>query len=130
MASSATSIALAAALSLAAVGLPPSAPAASGGGQCFYITQVNGYRAADARTIYARISGRQIWRIDLKSDCEGLPGTSQTMILEPLVSGSICGPLDANLSIETHGTRHRCLIGAITRLSADEAASVPANQLP
>src|SRR5215470_10129244 len=118
-------LALLAAMAVGGAAAPGATSAASGGGQCFYITQVDNYRAADARTIYARISGRQIWRIDLKSDCEGLPGTSQTMVLEPLVSGSICGPLDANLSLEMHGTRHRCLIGAITRLSDADAAAIP-----
>ncbi|HWA60917.1 MAG TPA: DUF6491 family protein [Caulobacteraceae bacterium] len=118
-----------AAFAAAPVPASPAQPPASRG-QCFYVTQADGYRAADARTVYARVSGRQIWRIDLKAPCDGLVGGSQTLVVEPSGSGSICGPLDLNLYATSHGVRQRCLVGQLTRLSDADAAALPAKLRP
>jgi len=107
----------------AAQALPEASPhrAAS----CFYISQLGGFRADGARTVYARVSGRNIYRFDLASDCDGLRGHEGTIVLKPVPSGSICAPLDVDLSVRSHGTSQRCLIRDIVRLTPEEAAALP-----
>ena len=120
--------AAAAAVGLAlAVSLPatPDATATAAAPSCFYVSQIDNTRAADVNTLYVRVSGSKIYRFDMKAPCQGLQPTSETILLEPGPSGAICNPISVNLKVTAHGTTQRCLIGAITRLSPDEAASLP-----
>ena len=113
--------------------LPPApsgtALAAAPTRSCFYISQISNTRAADARTLYVRVS-RRVYRIDMKSDCQGLRPTSETIILEPVPSGQICGPLSVNITVGEHGTAQRCMVDDIVRLSPEEAAALPKSVSP
>ncbi len=97
---------------------------------CFYISQLGGFRADGGRTVYARVSGRDVYRFDLASDCEGLRGHEGTIVLKPVSSGSICAPLDVDLSVRSHGTSERCLIRDIVRLTPQAAAALPNSVKP
>jgi hypothetical protein len=97
---------------------------------CFYITQLNGFRADGDRTIYARASGRTIYRFDLAAGCSGLASHDQTIVLRPVSSGSICVPLDVDLSVRSHGVSERCIIADMHRLDADETAALPSRVRP
>ena len=110
----------------------PRASAAPGGmsGQCFYISQVDGLRADGPRTVYARVGASTIYRFDLKSDCPDVVGAPEGLVIEPTPTGSICGAMDVDLSVPSHGTTSRCLVGAIVRLTPDEAAALPAKARP
>jgi hypothetical protein len=119
------------------IGATTTLPAAPLGGaiaaparSCFYVTQISNTRAADARTLYLRVS-RSVYRVDMMHDCEGLRPTSQTILLEPIPpSGQICGPLNVNLTVGEHGTAQRCMIADIVKLSPEEAAALPKSVSP
>ena len=100
--------------------LPP--PTSGGTHACFLISQVQATRADGLRTIYARVSGRYIYRIDLARDCFGLPFHAQGAVLRPLTSGAICAPSDVDISIAP--THERCFAKDIVRLSSIDAAAL------
>ena len=114
----------------AAVALPAVEAQPSGGpqraGACFRVSQITNLKAAGARIIYARVSGR-VFRIDLQSDCEGLGDGSDVPILSP-VEDEVCTPLE--LTITLRDTRQRCIAQDIVRLSDDEAAALPKSVAP
>lgn len=102
-----------------------TAMAAAPARSCFYINQISATRAADERTLYVRVSGKSIYRFDMKSDCQGLRPPSENIVLEPTPSGQICSPIDVNITVGDHGTAQRCLVGSINRLSPEEVAALP-----
>ena len=106
----------------------PSATTSVGAHACFLINQLQATRADGLRTIYARVSGHYIYRIDLSRDCFGLPFHAQGVVLRPLTSGTICAPADVAISVAP--THERCFAKDIVRLSSVEAAAVPRNVRP
>ena len=117
-----------------AVSLPAAetgvARAAAPAQSCFYITQINATRAADARTLYVRVSGKSIYRFDMKNDCEGMRPPSERIVLEPTPSGQICGPINVNITVGDHGTAQRCVVDRITKLTPEEVAALPKSVTP
>jgi hypothetical protein len=112
-------------------GAPSRAEAAGPAGSCFYMSQLESTRAADARTLYARVGGNRYYRLVMKSDCEGMRGNSETIVLKPFSStGSICGPADVDVYLTSHGTAQHCAVDSITRMSPDEVASLPKRDTP
>ena len=122
----------------AALGMAVSLPAAQTGlaaaaapaRSCFYITQINNTRAVDARTLYVRVSGKSVYRFDMKHDCQGLRPTSQTIVLEPKPSGQICSPIDVNITVGERGAAERCIVVTIVKLGHEEAAALPKSVSP
>jgi hypothetical protein len=104
------------------------APTLGGTHACFLISQLQATRADGMRTIYARVSGRYIYRIDLARDCFGLPFHAQGAVLRPLTSGAICAPSDVDISIAP--THERCFAKDIVRLSSVDAAALSRNVRP
>jgi hypothetical protein len=101
-------------------------PPSGGTHACFLISQLQATRADGMRTIYARVSGRYIYRIDLARDCFGLP--FHAPVLRPLTAGAICAPLDMDISVAA--THERCLAKSLVRLSSIEAAALPRGVRP
>ena len=125
--------ALAAAGLISCLALPgPQASAQPGGmsGQCFYVNQINGLRPDGPRTVYACVGANTIYRFDLKSDCPDLTSAPEGLVVEPTPSGSICGAMDVDISVPSHGTTSRCLVGDIVKLSPEEAASLSSKARP
>jgi len=123
------------AIVLAAVALPAAvattlpAPAAAAG-QCLYVQQITGTKADGMRTVYARTGRKDVWRIDLSADCAPLADGGGKIILSPRGSGSICGASDLKLAVEAPGGSQSCFVGGMRKLTADEAAALPANVEP
>ena len=116
---------------LAAPGLVAGpARAAAHGGSCLYVNQITGTKAGGMRIVYARVGHNAVWRLDLKSDCAPLGDGGGEIILQPVGSGSICGPQEVNLSVAAAGGSQRCFVGAMTRLTPEEAAALPAQVQP
>ena len=104
------------------------APTSGGTRACFLINQLQATRADGLRTIYARVSGRYIYRIDLARDCFGLPFHAQGVVMRPLTAGAICAPSDVAISVAP--TNERCFAKDIVRLSSVDAAALPRNVRP
>lgn len=112
-----------------AVGRPlaDAEPSAShGGSACFYLDQVDQIRSDGPRTIYARVSGRRYYRIDLLTDCPGLEGNSRPPVMSAEPTNQVCGPM--NLDIHVEG--EMCQPKAIVRLTDAEVAALPKSVKP
>jgi hypothetical protein len=130
-----TAAALAAAGSALAFTLPavaPSAAAAAGPApSCFYITQLQQTRAADARTLYARVGGNRVYRLTMKHDCQGMVKNSETIVLKPFSGGGqICSPADFDLYLTAGGVTQHCAVDMMVPLTPDEIASLPKGDNP
>ncbi|MCC7268457.1 MAG: hypothetical protein IT546_14125 [Caulobacteraceae bacterium] len=118
-------LALAAALALpAAASNAQDAPR-----QCFHLSRMEGTRAADASTLYAKV-GRDTWRFDMAGACLSTVA-SDGLIVEPVGGRStVCGPLDLNIRARNGGIVTSCIVRSLTRLTPDEAAALPKKARP
>ncbi len=111
---------------------PPAAkPApAKGGDQCFLSRDVNGFSAPNDRTVYVRVGVKDIYRLDLMSDCINLT-FRQSLGLESIMTGPwICNPLDATVVYRDTGVPERCPVSAIHKLTDEERAALPKKDRP
>lgn len=121
-------------LALAAFGLQPGASSTAQAAPqtqhraCFYSSQVTNYQPYDDRTIYLSAGGHRVFRIDLANDCPARTGDGH-LLVEP-VTGSICGPLDFNLSVVSNGFRQHCMVRDLVQLTPDEIAALPRRARP
>ena len=111
-----THITRAALIGLALAGLGASAAAAAQGEaqtatvakparQCFYLSDWRGWTAPDKNTLYMKVRGRDVYRVDLAWGSNQLtwPGTHLVSIVRG--PDSVCGPLDLDLRVGD-GLRH------------------------
>ena len=118
-------LALAAGLALPAV----AAGAQDAPRQCFHLRSMDSTRAADARTLYAKV-GRDTWRFDMAGACLSTV-SSDGLIIEPIGGRSTaCGPLDLNIKARNGGIATPCIIKSLTKLTPDEAAALPKKDRP
>jgi hypothetical protein len=108
---------------------PPAAP--SKGGECFRMSDWQGWRAApDSRSIYLRVGINQVWRADLDSECSELNAPDAHLITETF-SGSVCDGLDLNLKVgDSTGMVIPCMVSKLTRLTDAEAKALPKDVKP
>ena len=102
-------------------------PAASHGASCFRVTQIQNTRMADLRTLYIRTSARTFYRMNFGADCNNL-GTEPLVIHPVDNSGDICGAISVDVGVR--GTGQRCIPTDLTRLSPDQVAAIPKQDLP
>src|SRR3954467_2239720 len=104
-----THIARAALIGLAIAGLGASSASAAQGSaadkpakaprQCFYLSDWRGWTAPDKDTLYLKVRGRDVYRVDLSYGTNQLtwPGTHLVSVVRG--SDSICHPLDLDLRV-------------------------------
>lgn len=113
----------------AALALPAGAAQAQQSRQCFVLRNMDGTRAADSRTLYAKVS-RDIWRFDMSGACLST-ASSDGLIVKPLGGrATVCGPLDLDISGRNGGITTPCIIKSLTKLTPEEAAALPTNARP
>ena len=118
-----------AAVAFAAAALPASA--ASANDNCFRLSQVSSTHADGDRKIYVRVGVNSFYRIDLAHRCASLPYQGNHLVLTPTPgSDMICHPLDLDLKVSENGAHESCFIQSITRLTPEEAASIPRKVKP
>jgi hypothetical protein len=118
-------------LAAAAVASTLLAGAASAAGtDCFLQRSVNGFSAADDRTVYIRVGVKEIWRLDLMTSCTGLTFRNGFGLQGSPTGPWICHPLDATVIIRNTGITQRCPVTAIHHLTPDEAAALPKKLRP
>jgi hypothetical protein len=117
---------------------PPPAPAAvpaaapaTAPHQCFRISDWNGWRAPDAKTLYIRVGIRDIWKIGLAHECSMLRSPSTHIVTRVRGSDQICGPIDLDLSVQdSGGFTQGCFIDSIRPLTPAEAAALDPKNRP
>jgi Family of unknown function (DUF6491) len=100
---------------------------------CFPISQFNGWRAQDAKTIFLRVAQTRYYRLDLGYACPLLIQKRVHLITQTRGSDMVCGAADWDLRVsrETTGSLpSRCIVKTMTPLSQAEADAIPKDFKP
>lgn len=96
---------------------------------CFLTRDVNGWSAADDKTVYIRVGVKDIYRLDLFGTCPDI-NWNWSIALESHGSSWICSPLDATIIAKSPIGPQRCPVSKVTKLSPAEAAALPKKHRP
>jgi hypothetical protein len=125
--------ALAAAGALALVALSAAAQAADAPPRprqsCFYARDVNGFNAADSKTVYLRVGVKDVYRLDLFATCPDIDWDWKIGIVSR-GSDWICDAMDATLIARSPIGPQRCEVNKVTKLTPAEVAALPRKSKP
>ena len=114
------------AFSALAIGSAQAAPA-----KCFFSRQFESWKAPDAKTIYIRVGVHDYYRLDLSTRCSMLQGPDSHLITKFVGSTTVCTAIDWDLQVaNSSGMRQGCIVKAMTPLTPEEAAAIPAKFKP
>lgn len=129
-----------AAISAAALAAPAWAPASAQPAaappppdhhdQCFARRDINGFAAPNDRTVYIRVGVKDVWRLDLMTDCTGLSFHEGFGLKSQPDDAFVCDPLSETVIIRDAGITQRCPVQAITKLTSDQVAALPKHDRP
>jgi hypothetical protein len=105
-------------------------PAQKSANQCFLSRDVNGFQAPNEHTVYIRVGVKDLYRLDLMSDCSGLTFRQALGFESTPGTPWICSPLDATIVYRDTGIPQRCPVTAIHKLTPEEAAALPKRDRP
>ena len=121
-------------LCLAALLVSGIAPAAAADPhpRCFSVTEMNGWRSPDGKTIYFRTGVNRYYRLELARECSTLRSINPHLVLRNRGGGLICSALDVDVkaSESPGGIVEPCFPKALAELSAAEAAALPRDAKP
>jgi hypothetical protein len=120
-------------LGLAAASLPAAAQTGAAAppppaNKCFFITEFNGWRAPDNRTINIRVGMNRYYRLDLTADCPMLTFPGSHLVTKTRGPDTVCSALDWDLSVAQSPPNSfpvPCIVKAMTLLSPTEVAAIP-----
>jgi Family of unknown function (DUF6491) len=99
--------------------------------KCFRISEWNGWRSPDPKTLYIRVGSQTIWKIGLASECSMLRSTSTHLVTKVRTSDVICAPIDLDLSVQdSGGFIEGCFVDSIRPLTPAEAAALEPKNRP
>jgi hypothetical protein len=118
----------AAALLAAALAAPPRpAPA------CFWIRNITNFAASDTSTLYLRVGGNQVWRLQLFSNCIDLDWVHHLAIRSRGVGSNVCEGPNPGIDVVVRDIaigRQSCPVTDVRKLTPDEVAALPKNARP
>lgn len=103
-----------------------SAPA---GAQCFRTRDWSGWRAPDTTKMYIRVGRHEIYKVDFSSPCTGLTDPLARVVSQS-TTGTVCSPLDLDLTVTNTGFSNSCIASKITPLTTTEMAALPKSLTP
>ncbi len=100
--------------------------------RCFSVSQMNGWRSPDGKTIYLRIGANDYYRLELARACTTLKSINPQLVLQNRQGGSICSVLDLDVRAnhEPGGIPEPCFPRTMRELSPAEAAALPQDAKP
>lgn len=100
--------------------------------QCFTANQFQNWRAADAKTLYIRVRGNHIFRLDLAGRCMPLLSPGARLITIFRGTTTVCSALDWDLraSAGINGIAEPCLVKKMTELTPAEIKALPKKAMP
>jgi len=119
----------------AALGLAGAAHAATGGHQnttrnCFLSNDWQGWRGADANTLYLRVHAHDFYKVELSGGSNMVTDPTNHLINNLRVSSWICNPLDLDLKISDGHITEPLIVKSITKLTPEQVAAIPKKALP
>lgn len=115
----------------AAQGSAPAAKPEKPARQCFYLSDWRGWSAPDKDTLYLKVRGRDVYRVDLAYGSSQLtwPGTHLVSVVRGI--DSVCGPLDLDLRVsDGFGMAIPIRAKTITKLTPEQVAALPKKDRP
>jgi hypothetical protein len=127
--------AVSAALAACAPTPPPPGgfgPVAGAPRQCFFASTVSGFREVGNDRVNFRVSGRDVYQLELFGTCPELRGSEKVLLDSRGGGASVCSGLDVDLIVPTNITAapRRCPGRSIRKLTETEVAALPAGQRP
>ncbi len=117
-------------LASTATAAPAAAPATNGEARsCFLSGNVSGFAAADDRTVNLRVGAGDIYTLMLFSPSPDIKWT-EGIGLESRGSSWICSGLDATIIVPSTIGPRRYPVVSVRKLTAAEAAALPAKARP
>jgi hypothetical protein len=123
---------LAASLGIFHVQAQPGEPSRTGESSrsrqdCFFVDQLQSWRAPDPSTIYIRVRPDRYYRLDLAGQCTKLQWPGSHLITNSHGKSTICSPLDWDLRVSelTEGAPEQCVVHSMTRLDPAQVAAIP-----
>ena len=99
--------------------------------QCFYLSDWRGWTAPDKNTLYMKVRGRDVYRVDLAWGSNQLTWPGSHLVSVVRGSDSICQPLDLDLRVsDGMGFAVPIRAKAITKLTPDEIKAIPKKYQP
>lgn len=121
---------LAAVLSSLALVTFAHAAAAEGVKHCFTGAEMTNWRAADTRTVYLRMSGDRIYRVDLARECRTLRDFDARLVLAIRGGHTACSAVDLGLRASDGSFVEPCFVKSLSELAPAEANALPAKLKP
>jgi len=140
--SSITHIARTALIGLALAGMGASTASAAQGDiqtakaikparQCFFLSDWRGWTAPDKNTLYLKVRGRDVYRVDLAFGSNQLTWPGAHLVSVVRGPDSVCGPLDLDLRVgDGLGMAIPIRAKTITKLTPDEIKAIPKKYQP
>lgn len=97
---------------------------------CFIRSDIQGFSAPNDHTVYLRVLFRDVYRLDLMGDCQGLSFRQGFGLEDRPASPWICSPLEATVVFRETGILQRCPVTAITKLTPEEIKALPKRDRP
>jgi hypothetical protein len=100
-------------------------------GQCFRTQEIRNHTVGDDRTLYLDVAGRDVYRVEMRASClAGATSSDPLVMRQPPGSHIVCRPMDLDISIDRGGIPSPCIVGGISRLTAEQIAALPPRQRP
>jgi len=100
--------------------------------RCFSVSEMNGWRSPDGKTIYFRTGANRYYRLDLARECSTLKSINPHLVLRNRGGSLICSAIDVDVkaSESPGGIVEPCFPKTLAELSAAEAAALPRDAKP
>ena len=100
-----------------AIEAQPRTPA-GGPPRCFSAHDWAGSRSVDDHSMYIRVHGRDIYRVDFAGGCPGVSWPGNHLVTRFHGTDEVCNPIDLDLRVsDGHGIATSCIVSRITPLS-------------
>lgn len=99
--------------------------------QCFYLSDWRGWTAPDKDTLYLKVRGKDVYKVDLAYGSNQLtwPGNHLVSVVHGV--DSVCGPLDLDLRVsDGFGMAIPIRAKTITKLTPEQIALIPKKYQP
>ena len=101
------------------------------GRQCFRVSQMDGHRVGDPRTLYVGVRNKEVFRIDMHGACLAGADMGDPLVIETVGGNDlVCKPIDIDLKVAGTIGLSPCIVKSITRLTPPQVASLPPKLRP
>jgi hypothetical protein len=98
--------------------------------RCFSMSEMNGWRSPDGKSIYFRTGADRYYRLDLARECSTLKSINPHLVLKNRQGGLVCSALDLDVKASETGIAEPCFPKTLSELSPAEAAALPREAKP